>query len=114
MAQMHSGFIIVRLSRRLDAFVKQGSDLRALALEAGATDLVSLLDAYPECRAERVVSSVPTDASCFWKRKPPNSDSPGDGACCRIGDWTPGGPRRRSSCSNGCRRLIPLTERISR
>ena len=69
MAQMHSGFIIVRLSRRLDAFVKQGSDLRALALEAGATDLVSLLDAYPECRAERVVSSVPTDRILLLEAK---------------------------------------------
>jgi hypothetical protein len=58
---MQTGFVIARLvSRRFDAFSDTTGDLRALAKAAGARDLVSILDDYPECRAERAVS-VPTE-----------------------------------------------------
>jgi serine protease len=62
-------FIIARLSRRFDEFLKRGDDLRTLARAAGATDLVGILDDYPECKAERVVSSVPTERILLLEAK---------------------------------------------
>ena len=62
-------FIIARLSRRFDEFLKRGDDLRTMARAAGATDLVGILDDYPECKAERVVSSVPTERILLLEAK---------------------------------------------
>ena len=62
MPAVQTGFIILGLvPERLGTFVTPGENLRELASRAGAIDLVRILDDYPECRTERVVSSVPAD-----------------------------------------------------
>jgi serine protease len=55
----YTGFILLGLSARLDAFFATSDDLRRVAREAGADDLSRVLDDYPECPTRRVVSSVP-------------------------------------------------------
>lgn len=60
MAEEHSGYIIVRVSpeRFLPLLLKQGKDFRALAREAGATDLSGVLEDYANCPIEPLVTSV--------------------------------------------------------
>ncbi len=58
MAGEPTGFIIVELPARLDAFFGK-DDLRELARAAGASDLAQVLENHPEYPAERVVTSVP-------------------------------------------------------
>ena len=58
MAGEPTGFIIVELPARLDAFFET-DDLRELARAAGASDLAQVLEDHPEYPAERVVTSVP-------------------------------------------------------
>ena len=58
MPELHSGYITIRLAERFLPLLGQGKDLRALAREAGALDLASLLDDYSNCGAEPLVSSV--------------------------------------------------------
>jgi hypothetical protein len=53
-----TGFILLGLSARLDAFLTKSDDLRQLAREAGAVDVSRVLDDYPDCATERVVRSV--------------------------------------------------------
>lgn len=61
MAELYTGFIVVRLAaQKLDpALLAETKDLRALAKTIGASDLSRVLDEYPQCTAKPVVSSVP-------------------------------------------------------
>ncbi len=58
MAELHSGYITFRLNERFLPLLEQGKDLRALARQAGALELAAVLDDYPNCPIEPVVSSV--------------------------------------------------------
>jgi subtilisin family serine protease len=59
MPELHSGFITIRLAAApFLPLVRQRRDLRAVAREAGAMELVRVLDDYPGCAAEPVITSV--------------------------------------------------------
>ena len=60
MAEEHSGYIVLRLSPELflPLLLKQGKDLRALAQEAGARDLLQVLKDYGDCTVELMITSV--------------------------------------------------------
>lgn len=59
MAELHTGFIVVRLATEpFVPLLTESTDLRELARKAGAFELLGVLDEYSECRAEPVVSSV--------------------------------------------------------
>lgn len=58
----YTGFIILGLlPKRFDARRTTSDDLRAVAKDAGAGDLFRVLDDFPDCPAERVISSVPAE-----------------------------------------------------
>lgn len=60
MAEEYSGYIILHLSPELflPLLLKQGKDLRVLAREAGAIDLLQVLEDYANCAVEPIVTSV--------------------------------------------------------
>lgn len=58
MADLHSGYITIRLSERFLPLLEQGKDLRVLARDAGALELAAVLDQYSNCAIEPLVSSV--------------------------------------------------------
>ena len=61
MADLHTGFIVIRLAAEKlhPARFAETRDLRALAGKAGASELSRVLNEYPQCTVEPVVSSVP-------------------------------------------------------
>ena len=70
MAEPYCGFIIVRLAaERFAPLLGYSRDLRAVAQKVEAFDLLDVLNEYPECKAEPVVSSVEPSGILELERK---------------------------------------------